>query len=39
MKRILKISGITFLVMLFCATHTPASAQEPNAECDLSNFL
>ena len=38
MKRILKISGITFLVMLFCATYTPAAAQEPMPSVTYQTF-
>ncbi len=38
MKRILKISGIAFLVMLFCATHTPASAQGPMPSVTYQTF-
>ena len=38
MKRILKISGIAFLVMLFCATRTPASAQGPMPSVTYQTF-
>ena len=38
MKRILKISGVTFLVMLFCTTRTPASAQEPMPSVTYQTF-
>jgi hypothetical protein len=38
MKRILKISGIAFLVMLFCSTRTPASAQEPMPSVTYQTF-
>jgi len=38
MKRILKISGMAFLVMLFCAMRTPASAQEPMPSVTYQTF-
>ena len=38
MKRILKISGIAFLVMLFCTTRTPASAQGPMPSVTYQTF-
>ena len=38
MKRILKISGIAFLVMLFCATRIPASAQGPMPSVTYQTF-
>jgi len=38
MKRILKISGVAFLVMLFCTTRTPASAQEPMPSVTYQTF-